>query len=87
MAYGWLAWKNRAPANAFSGRSREAKERAYLKGFRTTALELGISDAGASCPFSVLDDPGIDAGGAFDLGRWDAKNAARTAARPDAGAP
>ncbi len=76
MAYGWAAWKNRAVGNACTGRSKQAKERAYLRGFKAAAKEGGLpADVGdtASCPGDVLDDPGIDAGGAYDLGRWDAK--------------
>ena len=73
MAYGWEAWKNRSVCNAANGRSRQAKERAYLRGFRQSAKEFGVSDEGATCPHHILDDPGIDAGGAYDLGRWDAK--------------
>jgi len=77
MAYGWAAWKNRATITPCGGRSKQAKERAYLKGFRDAAKGLGVDTAGAICPWNVLDDPGIDAGGAYDLGQWDAKEAAK----------
>ncbi len=82
MSYGWQAWKNRqtrAPGNP-GGRSRQAKERAYGSGFRAGAKDLGLpadlADT-ALCPAHILDDPGIDAAGAHDLGRWDAKMAAK----------
>ena len=79
MAYGWAAWKNRDKLRKANGSSRTpfAKERAYLRGYYEAAKEHGISHEGAVCPGHVLDDPGIDAGGAHELGCWDAREAAR----------
>lgn len=79
MAYGWAAWKNRGALRHANGssKSRLAKERGYLRGFSEAAREHGIPHEGAVCPGSILDDPGIDAAGSYDLGQWDAREAAR----------
>lgn len=77
MAYGWEAWKNKSKQPLAEGRSRSAKERGYMRGFREAAKELGLDPGGAICPGAILDDPGIDGAGAFDLGRYDANQIAR----------
>ena len=53
---------------------REQKIRsAYVRGFNQEAKARGIKDAYASCPFDVLDDPGIGTAEAFTLGQADAR--------------
>ena len=55
--------------------NREQKIRAaYVRGFNQEARARGVKDAYASCPFDVLDDPGIGVQEAFTLGQADARN-------------
>lgn len=58
-------------------RTAHAKQRAYIRGFYAEARTLKIDLGQPHCPYGILDDPTVTAGGAFDLGRADARDAAR----------
>ncbi len=59
---------------------REQRLRAaYTRGFNQEAKARGVKDAYASCPFHVLDDPGVGVQEAFTLGQADASSLKRAA--------
>ena len=58
-------------------RRQTAKEQAYIRGFSQTAKELKLDLGPPNCPFGIVDDPTLDSAGAYDLGRADARDAAR----------
>jgi len=58
------------------------KQQAYVRGFHREARDLGLDLGQPHCPFGVLDDPTLDAAGDYDLGRADARDAARGRVAP-----
>jgi hypothetical protein len=44
-----------------------------VRGFNQEAKARGVKDAYASCPFHVLDDPGVGVQEAYTLGQADAR--------------
>lgn len=59
-----------------SGTQRR-KQAAYVRGFNREAKDRKVDLGPAHCPYSIIDDPTITVDAAFDLGRADARDAAR----------
>ncbi len=57
--------------------SQTAKKRSYTQGFNTEAKAQGLNHPAPTCPYSVLDDPTLSSQDAYDLGRADARDAAK----------
>jgi len=59
------------------GFGQASKQRAYLRGFNREARDRGLDLGSAHCPYGILDDPTLNADAAYELGRADARDAAR----------
>ncbi len=52
-------------------------ENSYNRGFLSEARTCGLQGEVPQCPYSILDDPGINGEGAYSLGQGDARAIAK----------